>query len=146
MLTLEKLRRRSTQQQVASAREWFGDFRRTRPFWGGLWMLIGGLMILRVSRVSFEAAVSGGIVGFGGWLTGGGLVICALLVWAGHEHRVVAGIIGLLLAIASLIVSNLGGFFIGMLAGIVGSSMVLSWGIKSREPEAAPREFEEVAL
>lgn len=144
MLTLEQLRQVDKSEQFALARDWFRDFRQTRPFWGGLWMLIGGLMILRVSRLSLEAAVSGGITGFGGWLTGGGLVICALLVWAGQEHRVVAGIIGLLLAISSLIVSNLGGFFIGMLLGIVGSAMVLSWGTKSLEAESDL--VEEVAL
>jgi hypothetical protein len=118
---------------LQNGRVWLRAFRRTRPFWGGLWMLLGGFMILRVSQVSFEAAVSSGIVGFGGWLTGGGLVVCALLVWAGPEHRIVAGIMGLLLAISSLVVSNLGGFFIGMLLGIVGSSMAVSWG-----PKVAP--------
>ncbi|CAM3808427.1 DUF6114 domain-containing protein [Smaragdicoccus niigatensis] len=124
MLTLVK------GERAQEARDWFRDFRRTRPFWGGLWMVLGGSMILRVSAVSLESAVSGGITGFGGWMTGGGLIICGLLVWAGEEHRFVAGIIGLLLAIASLVVSNLGGFFIGMLFGIIGGAMAIAWGPK----------------
>ena len=133
MLTLVK------SDRAQEARDWFHDFRVTRPFWGGLWMVLGGFMILRVSAVSLEAAVSGGITGFGGWLTGGGLIICGLLVWAGEEHRFVAGIIGLLLAIASLVVSNLGGFFIGMLFGIIGGSMSIAWG-----PKRVPVRTEEV--
>ncbi|MCE5291459.1 MAG: DUF6114 domain-containing protein [Nocardiaceae bacterium] len=117
--------------KAQEARAWFRDFRRTRPFWGGFWMLLGGVMILRVGAVSLDAAVSGGITSFGGWLTGGGLIVCGLLVWADENHKAVAGIIGLLLAIASLVVSNLGGFFIGMLLGIIGGSMSVAWGPKN---------------
>ncbi|CAM3808773.1 DUF6114 domain-containing protein [Smaragdicoccus niigatensis] len=124
MLTLVK------NDKVQEALAWFRDLRRTRPFWGGLWMFLGGFLILRVSAVSLGAAVSGGITSFGGWLTGGGLIVCAVLVWADPGHRIVSGIIGLLLAISSLVVSNLGGFFIGMLLGIIGGSMVIAWGPK----------------
>ncbi len=28
------------------ARRWFRAFRRTRPFWGGLWLIIGGWQVL----------------------------------------------------------------------------------------------------
>lgn len=120
-------------EQVRSARIWLRHFRRTRPFWGGLWMIAGGWTILHVSRISFAAAFAAGITGFGGWLTGGGLLICGAMAWATPPQRYVSGLLGMLLAIGSLVVSNLGGFFIGMTLGIVGSAMTLSWGAKPRK-------------
>nr|WP_240963104.1 DUF6114 domain-containing protein [Antrihabitans stalactiti] len=115
---------------VHRARVWFKSFRRTRPFWGGLWLTLGGWLVLRLSMVSIQIVMSTGIVGFGGWLTGGGMIACGLLAWCLPSQRYVAGIIGLLLAVASLLVSNFGGLLLGMVFGMVGSSMVISWGPK----------------
>jgi len=42
--------------------------------------------------------------------------------------------VGVLLAVTSLIVSNLGGLFVGMCAGIIGGSMTLAWGPKTKKP------------
>lgn len=114
--------------RVRSARHWFKAFRRTRPFWGGLWLILGGWMVLRLSMVSFQVVMTAGMAGFGGWLTGGGMICCGLIALAAPSQRYVAGLIGLLLAVASLLISNLGGLLVGMLAGILGSSMTLSWG------------------
>lgn len=115
---------------VNSARRWFRAFRRTRPFWGGVWLILGGWLILRLSMVSFQIVMTSGMAGFGGWLTGGGMIGCGLIAWLAPTQRYVAGLIGLLLAVASLLISNLGGLLVGMLAGILGASMILSWGPK----------------
>ena len=32
--------------KLSDARIWFRGFRRTRPFWGGLWMLVGAYFLL----------------------------------------------------------------------------------------------------
>ncbi|WP_187776176.1 DUF6114 domain-containing protein [Antrihabitans cavernicola] len=120
----------------AGARSWFGAFRRTRPFWGGLWMIVGGWLIVRLSMVPLQVVVSAGMAGFGGWLTGGGLIVCGLIAWSAPSQRYVAGIIAVMLAIASLVLSNLGGMFVGMLFGVVGAAMVLSWGPKKPRKSA----------
>jgi len=114
--------------RVALARAWFRGFRRTRPFWGGLWMILGGWFILRMSMVELQIMMSAGLTGFGGWLSGGGLILCGVAAWLAPSQRFFAGLIGLLLAVASFVISNLGGFFIGMFFGIIGSAMTLSWG------------------
>lgn len=124
-------------RRTAGARAWFRAFRRTRPFWGGLWLLVGGWLILRLSMVSVQIVVSAGLAGFGGWLTGGGLIVCGLIAWAAPTQRYIAGIIAILLAVASLVLSNLGGMFFGMLFGILGGAMVLAWGPKKPRPVVA---------
>lgn len=107
-------------------------FRRTRPFWGGLWLLVGGWLVLRLSMVPAHIAVAAGLSGIGGWLTGGGMILCGLAAWGAPSQRYVVGAVGVLLAVTSLIVSNLGGLFLGMLAGIVGGCMTLAWGPKKK--------------
>jgi hypothetical protein len=109
---------------------WFRAFRRTRPFWGGLWMLVGGGWILNLATVSWSVVIVTGITGLGGWVCGGGLILCGLTAWAAPSQRYVTGITGLILAVLSLIASNLGGLFLGMLFGIVGGAMTLAWGPK----------------
>lgn len=120
---------------LGDARIWFRGFRRTRPFWGGLWMLVGGYFLLEMSMVPIQVMVSAGLTGFGGWLTGGGLILCGLMTWFVPTQKLFAGVIGLLLAIVSMVISNLGGLFLGMFFGILGASMTLGWG------PAKPRKF-----
>jgi hypothetical protein len=115
---------------AVAARRTFRAFRRTRPFWGGLWLLIGGWLVLRLSMVSAHVVVAGGMTGAGGWLTGGGMILFGIAAWAAPSQRYVVGIVGVLLAISSLVVSNLGGLFVGMACGILGGAMTLAWGPK----------------
>jgi hypothetical protein len=121
---------------LAATRRTFRAFRRTRPFWGGLWLLFGGWLVLRLSMVDTQVVVSGGMTGVGGWLTGGGMILCGLAAWGAPSQRYVVGVVGVMLAVTSLVVSNLGGFFVGMALGMLGGAMTLSWGPK-RRPAAA---------
>lgn len=130
----------SRRDAMVAARRSFRAFRRTRPFWGGLWLLIGGWLVLRLSMVSAHIAVTGGMTGAGGWLTGGGMILCGLAAWFAPSQRYVVGVAGVLLAISSLVVSNLGGFFVGMALGVLGGSMTLAWGPKKMaRPSPAER-------
>lgn len=121
------------------ARTWFRAFRRTRPFWGGFWLLIGGWLVLRVDEVPLRLAFAKGMESFGGILTGGGMILCGLIVWFAPTQRYVAGLIGLVFAIGSLVAANLGGLFVGMLAGIIGGAMSVAWGEKKPRRSAAPQ-------
>jgi hypothetical protein len=121
----------SAQTFVVSARTWLRAFRRTRPFWGGVWLLAGGAWILHYSYQPLQLAIAAGFAGMGGLLTGGGLVLCGFAAWFAPTQRFLVGLIAMMLALASLVASNLGGFFVGMLLGLAGSSMLLGWGTKS---------------
>jgi len=113
-----------------SARRTFRAFRRTRPFWGGLWLGVGGWLVLRLSMTSGQIVVAGGLAGAGGWLTGGGMILCGLAAWFAPSQRYVLGVVGIVLAVTSLVVSNLGGLFVGMAIGMLGGAMTVAWGPK----------------
>src|ERR1700722_11385898 len=121
------------QARAASARRAFRDWRRSRPFWGGLLLLLAGLEMLAIPLLSVLAHTSVkviiyiGIGGVFGVLIGGLLVACGLLIWFQPNQRVFYAIAGVLLAVVSFVATNLGGFFLGMLLGVTGGSLSFAW-------------------
>ena len=110
-------------------REW----RRSRPFWGGLLLILAGaeLVLIPLSGVLVHGAIKLVIyIGIGGV---SGVVIGALLIAAGTAllvdpaHRSFYGIAGILLGLGSWPASNLGGFFLGMLLAIFGGAAAFAW-------------------
>ena len=91
-------------------------------------MLVGAYFLLEMSMVPIQVIVTAGLTGLGGWMTGGGLLLCGLMTWFFPSQKLLAGVIGLLLAIVSIVISNLGGLFLGMFFGVIGAAMTLSWG------------------
>jgi hypothetical protein len=120
----------------AALRRW----RRTRPFWGGFLLLLAGieLLLIPLGGILLHGAVKLvvyiGIGGVFGVLLGVLLIACGLLLWLNPVHRTFYAIAGVLLAVLSFIVSNFGGFFIGMLLGIVGGSMGFGWTPTADQP------------
>lgn len=116
-----------------SRRAAFRGWRRTRPFWGGFLLLLAGteLLLIPLSGILVHGAVRLvvyiGIGGVFGVLIGVLLIACGLLLWLNPAHRTFYAIAGVLLAVLSFIASNFGGFFIGMLLGIIGGSMGFGW-------------------
>src|SRR3984885_5665411 len=121
------------QARAASARRAFRDWRRSRPFWGGLLLLLAGVELVAIPLLSVLAhgsvkvVIYIGIGGVFGVLIGGLLMACGLLVWFHPVQRVFYAIAGVLLAVASFVATNLGGFFIGMLLGVTGASLSFGW-------------------
>ena len=107
--------------------------RRPRPFWGGLLLLLAGIELVAIPLLSLLAHGSVkvvnyiGIGGVFGVLIGGLLVACGLLIWFHPVQRVFYAIAGVLLAVASFVATNLGGFFVGMLLGVTGASLSFGW-------------------
>ncbi|WP_436501505.1 DUF6114 domain-containing protein [Actinokineospora sp. HUAS TT18] len=130
----------STRHRVVSlliaAWRWFRDFRRTRPFWGGLWMMLGGWTIMSLTFAPVVVMLSAGASGVAGYVTGGGLIVLGLIAWFAPTQRLVAGVMGGILAVAAFVASNLGGFLLGTLLGILGSAMVFGWGPKKQRKRA----------
>jgi hypothetical protein len=125
---------------VATANTSSGGFRRwrrSRPFWGGLLLLIAGLELFLSANLTLgDLAVHFGPEGFLSYLLPLLLVLSGALTWVTPGQRLFYGILGLLTAVYSLIGLNLGGFAVGMLVGIVGGALVVAW--TPARPEAEP--------
>lgn len=117
--------------RLRAARQWFRTFRRTRPFWGGLWCIAAGAWIVRSMFFTFFLAVSGGWSYSAGYILGGGLVLFGLVAWFAPHYRGLVGVLAVLLALAAFVAANLGGYLVGSVLGIVGGSMVWAWGEKA---------------
>jgi hypothetical protein len=108
------------------------DWRRGRPFWGGLLLVIAGVellvapaaqsLILPIDLIAYT-----GIAGVSGPLIAVLLVTLGVLSWFQPAQHLFFGVVGLMLALVSFVTSNFGGFAIGMLLGIVGGSLVFAW-------------------
>ncbi|CAL9546233.1 hypothetical protein SUDANB120_04349 [Streptomyces sp. enrichment culture] len=115
-----------------------------RPFWAGLFTLIGGFPItyfpyadLRLGNVTLAMATT---AGSGSLIIGVLLITLGLALWFQQGIRVFAGVASILLALVSLPVSNLGGFFIGFGFAMVGGALALAWapGAPADETDEAP--------
>ncbi|WKV71788.1 DUF6114 domain-containing protein [Streptomyces sp. PCS3-D2] len=102
-----------------------------RPFWAGLFTLLGGFPIayfpyadLRLGNVSLAMATPGGA---GALIIGVLLITLGLALWFQQSIRVFAGVASILLALVSLPVSNLGGFGMGFVLSLIGGALALSW-------------------
>lgn len=130
-------------------REAFRAWRRSRPFWGGLLLLIAGLELLAIplSGVLMKGQVKlviyigiGGVFGAG---IGALLVAAGIVMWVNPTHRVFYGLAGIVLGILSFPASNLGGFFLGMLLAVIGGALAFAWvpgesGRRRFPPAAGP--------
>jgi uncharacterized protein DUF6114 len=106
----------------------FGGWRRVRPFWGGLLMILAAAVLFLSANLTLKAMqVHFGQEGFLSYLLPLMLLLCGLLVWFTPAQRLFYAVIGLLTSVYSLIGLNLGGFGVGMLLGIAGGALVIAW-------------------
>ncbi|MFF3114324.1 DUF6114 domain-containing protein [Kitasatospora sp. NPDC057904] len=118
----------------------FRAFRRTRPFWGGLLAMIAGVPILyfpyaHLALGSVTIAMST-TAGAGSLLIGILMIILGITGWFQPAVRVFAGIATILLTLVSIPMSNLAGFGMALLPGLIGGGLLVSWA-PLPEPEAA---------
>lgn len=119
-----------------AARAW-GPWRRTRPFWGGLLVLVAGLEILLSERAPLGIMVHIGLQGIAGYIIPAVLVLVGLLLLFNPAQRVFYSLLAVLLALSSWITSNLGGFFVGMLLGVLGGSLAFAWQLRDQPRESS---------
>ena len=115
---------------IRSWRRW----RHSRPFWGGFFVLLGGSVILLSEQAPLPLVVHIGVQGLAGYLVPIVLVLCGLLIWFNPGQRVFYSLLSVLLALTSWITSNLGGFFFGMLLGVLGGSLAFAWQPRDNTP------------
>ncbi|MDK1474898.1 DUF6114 domain-containing protein [Streptomyces sp. 549] len=120
-----------TPSRVGHWRRSFRHWRWQRPFWAGLLTLLAGLPIVWIpyadpslEDLSFRLATT---TGSGSLIIGVLLVVLGLTLWYQPHGRVFAGVAAILLALVSLVVSNIGGYLVGFLLALVGGAMAVSW-------------------
>jgi hypothetical protein len=117
--------------QFTRRRLQFRAWRGTRPFWAGLYVLIGGIPImyfpyahLKLGHLTLAMSTTAGA---GSLIIGVLLVVLGISLWFQKHIRVFAGIAAILLALVSIPVSNFGGFVVGFLFAVIGGAMAVSW-------------------
>lgn len=102
----------------------FRRWRRGRPFWGGVLLVLGGTQLFLSTQLRLtDIEISFGPEGFLVVLLPSILVLCGILLWVTPQYRYFYSVIGVLTALYSLLGLNFGGWFLGMLLGIVGGAL-----------------------
>ena len=120
------------------ARRAFRNWRRTRPFWGGLLVLIAGFPILyfpyatlSLGGLSLHLSTSAGASSL---VIGLLLFSIGISVWFQPLIRIFAGIAALVLTLVSIPQSNLAGFGLGLIPGLIGGALILAWAPLKEQP------------
>lgn len=98
-----------------------------RPFFGGLWLTLGGALILLTMKVSLKVVMHVGMQGLAGYLLPILMVVLGLLILFSPEQRLFYSIIGVLVSLGTWVTSNMGGFMVGLLLGVAGSVLTFAW-------------------
>ncbi|MER6362287.1 DUF6114 domain-containing protein [Kitasatospora sp. NPDC001527] len=112
---------------AARARPAWRGWRGRRPFWGGVLVLFGGAEILFTLRAPLPVVLHIGLQGLSGYLVPTVMVVCGLLILFNPAQRLFYSIVAVLASLGSWLTSNLGGFLIGMLFGVIGSCLTFGW-------------------
>nr|WP_237550420.1 DUF6114 domain-containing protein [Streptomyces sp. SID8354] len=118
----------------AALRRW----RRTRPFWAGLLLLLGGAELLLVPFAPLPVLVSLGLGGLAALGIGLALMVAGLFLWCTPSAHHYVSINALILSVLSFAATNLGGFLVGMGLGIAGSAMGFGWTSARRATGGGP--------
>ncbi|WP_327647428.1 DUF6114 domain-containing protein [Micromonospora zamorensis] len=123
---------------TAQAWQTFRRWQRSRPFWGGLFIALAGVAMFASTRMTINGlSFHSGATGLLSLLIPVILVTCALLLWLSPAQRLFYSVVAAVTTVYSLIGLNLGGFFVGLLLGIVGSALAFAWTPTRPAPAAA---------
>ncbi|MHB9858974.1 DUF6114 domain-containing protein [Streptomyces sp. YIM S03343] len=138
--------------QFTRRRLQFRDWRGTRPFWAGLFVMIAGVPImyfpyahLQLGHLTLALATTGGA---GSLIIGVLLVVLGFSLWFQKHVRVFAGVASILLGLVSIPVSNFGGFVVGFLFALIGGAMAVAWapGVPQQQQLPQPQSVQETDL
>ena len=111
----------------------FRRWRRTRPFWGGVLLILAGIEIAIIPAQAWHIILIASSVAIA---TGVGLIILILgiVTLMTPSQNKLYGLLGVLMGGISFVTSNLGGFLLGAVLAIVGGALTFAW------TELAPEE------
>jgi len=105
----------------------FRAWRRSRPFWAGLWTILGGLLMAAGPLTAIKVILVAGTTVLFGVLVGVLVLAMGIFLWFTPHLRQVVGILAVLFSLVSLITSDYGGFVVGLILGTVGGAMGFAW-------------------
>jgi uncharacterized membrane protein len=121
-------------------RQNFRVWRGNRPFWAGLFVLLGGIPIMYFPYANLQLGnltlAMSTTAGAGSLIIGVLLVVLGVSLWFQKHVQTFAGVAAILLALVSIPVSNFGGFLIGFLFSMVGGAMAVAWAPGKLEAES----------
>ncbi|MBR7834495.1 hypothetical protein KDL01_14565 [Actinospica durhamensis] len=105
----------------------FRRWRRGRPFIAGICVLLAAVEIPLVTQSAVGKLLSMGIPGVSTLFISVFLAIFAVTIWFFPAYRVFSGIAAIMVALLSLVATNLGGFLLGFLLAMFGGSFAVAW-------------------
>ena len=109
----------------------FKAWRAERPFIPGLLLILSGIVIAMPAyftvQISDLLVMISTVSGVSTLLIGALLVMFGLGAWFRPATATYLGVLGIIVAVIAVPTSNLGGFLIGSLLGIVGGALTLAW-------------------
>ncbi|MFC8225600.1 DUF6114 domain-containing protein [Streptomyces sp. NPDC057287] len=129
-------------------RRGFRTWRGNRPFWAGLFTILGGLPIayfpyanMHLGNMTIAMSTTAGA---GSLIIGVLLITLGLTMWFHSIVRVFAGVAAILLALISIPVANIGGFIVGFAFSLLGGALSIAWAPADAKgapaPESRPEE------
>lgn len=109
----------------------FRNWRRSRPFWGGLLAMIAGVPILYFPYA--ELSFNGMTMAMSTTAGAGSLIIGVLMIclgataWFQPLVRIFCGVATTLLSLISIPVANFGGFGLGFIPGLIAGGLLMAW-------------------
>ncbi|MGW3820645.1 DUF6114 domain-containing protein, partial [Streptomyces sp. NPDC005046] len=102
-------------------------WRRRRPFWAAVWIVAGGVEMVAIPLAPLPLMIKIGVgamsaVGISLVLIAGGLFFLFK-----PDQRMFVSVVTAIASLTSMATTNLGGFGVGMMAGLIGSSMAFGW-------------------
>jgi len=131
-------KRRGAAAVAGAARQAGRGWRRSRPFWGAVIILVAGGETAAV-RFTLPLRTTWTILP-AGLLIAGGMIACGLLLLFDPAQRSLYAVAAILLSITALETSHLGGYLIGTLLGLGGGATAFAWvpGLPAAPPAAPP--------
>lgn len=122
----------------------FRQWRRSRPFWAGVFTLCAALLLLYPPYASLkfgDVVISLHTVGgISALVIGIVLIACASSLWFRPEFRTVAGIVTLVLSLVAIVTANLGSLLIGTTIGVIGAALAIAWSPQPKQQGRRKRE------
>ena len=119
--------RRWSHRSPGLPRRSWRNWRRSRPLDGAVLTVAAGSSLMGLPAGSYTLVLLPGLAGTTGFLFGAGLCVLGLFLLLQPRSHAFAGAATVLVALASVATTNLGGFGVGVLLGILGSALGFAW-------------------